>query len=109
MSSALGTIASRYTALPGVRVGLTTRSTTSLSLVMDEAGNVYRNRSAAPAGIAVGNVFVNIVPVAGSAHHVQVEALVPGATITLGDVLARVVGVDVGEDFPVYVEAGGNP
>jgi hypothetical protein len=88
------------------RVGLTTRSLESLSCVMDETGQLYPSFDSAPPGVPVANVFVNIVhqPRLGDACK-KTEPLIPGAAVSLDGVPAEVIGVGIGEDFPVYLEA----
>jgi hypothetical protein len=88
-------------------VGISSRSLQSISWVIDEDGHLYPSFDAAPPGIPVANVFLNIVaePERGGEHCKRIEPLIPRARVSIGGVPAEVIAVGIGPDFPVYLEA----
>ncbi len=86
-------------------VGLTLRRRRSLPRVLDEQGRAYPSMREVPSGSFATNIFLNLVQLSrGDGACVREEPVLPGRGVTLGPVTAMVVGVSIGDDFPVYAE-----
>jgi len=100
-----GTLARRFLLGGSRMVGLSLRRRRSLPQVLDEYGRAYASMQELPAGVLAINVFLNRVQARqGGGGCVRDEAVLPGRMMTLGPVTASVVGVTIGDDFPVYAE-----
>jgi hypothetical protein len=100
-----GSLAQRFLTFGSAVVGLTLRRRTSLAMVVDERGNTYPTMREAPTGAIAINVFANPVRSPESGRLAYMEPMLPGRPVTLGPIAPVIIGVSIGDDFPVYAEA----